>query len=62
MDESAIWDKIARQQENCTRRRQVLFELLEVQIFPKIALWSMGLLINGHDLPSLSPSGDYCTI
>ena len=36
MDESAIWEKIARQQKNCTRRSRVLFELLEVQIFPKM--------------------------
>ena len=28
MDESAIWEKIAWQQENCTRRSRVLFELL----------------------------------
>ena len=28
MDESAIWEKIARQQKNCTRRSRVLFELL----------------------------------
>ena len=27
MDESAIWEKLARQQENCTRRSRVLFEL-----------------------------------
>ena len=50
MDESAIWKKIARQQENCTRQSRVLFELLLVQ------LRSMGLLINRHDLPSPSPS------
>ena len=37
MDESAIWEKIARQQEYCTRRSQVLFELLYVSaiFFPK---------------------------
>ena len=28
MDESAIWEKIARQQKKCTRLNQVLFELL----------------------------------
>ena len=28
MDESAIWEKIARQQKNYTRRSRVLFELL----------------------------------
>ena len=28
MDESAIWEKIARQLKNCTRRSRVLFELL----------------------------------
>ena len=31
----------------------MLFELFVVSA--KIALWSMGLLINGHDLPSLKP-------
>ena len=33
MDESAIGEKIARQEKNCTRRSRVLFELLEEQIF-----------------------------
>ena len=28
MDESVIWEKIARQQENRTRQSRVLFELL----------------------------------
>ena len=28
MDESAIWEKIARQQENCTRQIRVLLKLL----------------------------------
>ena len=51
MDESVISEKIALQQKNCTRQSRVLFELLQVQIFPKIALWSMGLFINHHDLP-----------
>ena len=32
-----------------------------VQFFPKIALSFMGLLINRHDLPSLSRSGHYRT-
>ena len=28
MDESAIWEKIERQQKNCMKRSRVLFELL----------------------------------
>ena len=28
MDESAIWEKFARQQKNCMRRSRVLYELL----------------------------------
>ena len=33
MDDSVIWEKIARQQENCTRLSQGLFGLLLVQFF-----------------------------
>ena len=58
MDEIAIWEKVARQQENRMRRSQVLFEVVSA-IFPKIALLSMRILINHYDLPSLSPSGHY---
>ena len=50
MDKSAIWENNARQQEICTRLSRGLFELLQVQFFPKMALWSMELLINRHDL------------
>ena len=34
----------------------------ESAIWEKSALWSMGLLIKRDDLPSLSPSGHYCTL
>ena len=61
MDESVILGKIAWQQKNCTRQSLVPFNFVS-NFPPKIALSSMGLLINRHDLPSLSPSGHYRTI
>ena len=57
MDQSVIWEKIARQQENRMRWSQVLFELL--QFFPTLS--SMWLLIS-HDLPSSSHYHTYLKV
>ena len=61
MDESAFGKKLHNNRKIARGEAECYLNCCRAN-FSQIALSSMGLLINRHDLPSLSPSGHYHTI
>ena len=59
MEENAIWEKLHSNRKIAQGEAKCYLISCVSAFFSPIALSSMELLINHHDLPSLSPSGHY---